>query len=222
MNLKFVDPGSPMHLVPIVDGKPNEDSPKIDVAFVDCEGNALHFHIESKELFTDFADNWQGKLFMFTFYRDAYEYTFWGKLERAATVDGHDYVYASVASFIEQKSRRRSLRVELLINITLYKMDPDAPNRLGPLVGAGVMLDISEGGLCFLSNENFKLDKEQDYIVSFAISSLNTFYMHVMIVRVSDSTQSFQYRYEYAFRYGNTTDKKEIHELAYAMLQSKI
>ena len=197
------------------------DTMEYEAQFVDTASDPVCFYMRCPDLSGSFNERWSGRVFRFNFVRGPDAFTFDGRLDSIGLIDREETIFVTMVGFLEKSNRRKSLRIELNVDMEVYRIDPSAPDKVGERVAVGLIFDINEGGLCFLSDSRYKFSDHAGYIASFSIGA-ERFNLHIRHLRSGDCKHSVQFRYDIVFIFGEEMDKNRFHDVVYRVLQRRI
>ena len=189
--------------------------------FYDMERNNT-FLVDCDDLYSFLGSFRKNEHFEISFVRGASQYTFNAGFMGTSTVRGRKLLLLIIESTITVSSRRMSPRVELTIPIYLHLRGPD-DQGLGEFVFKGQLNDLSNTGLCLLSNEQIRQKPEEiKFTVLFDLTRDDRFILNAILCRKGNSPQSVQFKYDYGFVFEFDETHEERDRLMTAMFKYKL
>jgi hypothetical protein len=185
--------------------------------FRDIE-RGLTFLAESDELNTDKIGA-ETRLRV-EFLRGTHLFAFDAKLHGKLIKDGKQLIMLDQTSEIKESTHRAAPRIELTASVTVFEsMDY---MQSGYVISQGVSLDISADGLCLLTNQQIaEEEKTKRYILDFSFGKYR-FILPARLIRMSDSAQFIQFKFEYGFIFEYSENSDEKSRLITSMLQYRL
>ncbi len=224
MDLSFIDNGTNLKISPET---LNDNIKQSYEAIFHDTISATSFFIESEEFHNDYNKLLANKYINITFFRNSKIYAFKGKAEKAETKNGKYLVMVSQLSPIDVATRRQSPRHEILIQINIYSateniLDPEALNRPEQFLFTAQLFDISNEGLCVLTDRNINPDKEKFYFLEFTLNKTEKFILPARLIRKGDCRQSVQFKYDYGFLFDFSHNPAEKQRLVDSIFSHKL
>ncbi|MCL2203403.1 MAG: hypothetical protein FWB88_05650 [Defluviitaleaceae bacterium] len=216
MEFRFIDEGTRLD----VQQKDAPDAPMYYGIFEKMD-KGVSFLVSCDPLFEHFDQLDLNKIYVFTFFRGAEIYTFDGKLVEKQRYIHKNVLLVTATTLISTHSRRGSHRIRAQMAVNLHEVDESQPDQPGALVCAGVMHDVSRGGLTFLLNDKIPLELRKTYLADFSVGHAN-FRFPVEFVRGSERSLSPLYRYDYAFMYNGENLTDALNKLTLALFEQQL
>jgi len=219
MNLRLLEKGTPLSIELLThDLKPLADE-KFMGKFYDME-KGLTFLITSDELFERFNEFDPSCYLKITYQRGSDEYTFTGKLSSAVEKSRDPLILITATSPIKKIELRQAPRIEISLPVNIYKVAPCAVSRVGDLLLKGSSMNISNIGMCILSDISIEEQGGSEFIAEFSIIRSRVFFLRAKLMRRGQSPLiSYKYMYGFLFEYDNNSDEK--YNLTVAMFKYK-
>jgi len=220
MELRFIDNGTRLDVQAASDGSRSYGDEIYPGKLVSMEDN-LSFTMECGALNQLPRELTQGSYLKFTFYRGAEVYTFEGKVNGSVS-KYDDRVLVTAVTPLERSSRRKSQRILINIPVNVYKKDPNQPNGIGNLVCMGTSFDISNTGICVLSDEKLDLRDGTRFIAEFSLHREETFFLTVIHIRTGNSPNLIQFKHDHAFLFDEESEAEKINKMILSLFQYKL
>jgi len=128
-------------------------------------------------------------------------------------------ILLTVISDLETTSRRKELRIQVSVPVSLHLANrPIDPNDY---VLKGTTLDISNSGICVLSNERLDTSHDNHYVVQLHLPRGSVKYMPMRHMRSGDSPL-VQLSREHIFLWNDSISTEEIKEFIYLLFKLRL
>ena len=219
MLLKFIENGTRMDIQVAADSSRDFGEDTVLGTFIGLEAGVVSFSIECDALLNSEQGLEAGNFLRFTFFRGASMYTFEGVVTEVSPPYNTKRILVDATTLIEISNRRKSHRVEVSVPVNVYREPPDEQSKEEPVMYRGMTMDISDAGLCILSNEKLDLRDGPDFRAEFTLNRSEKFDMPVRHIRTGNSPQFVQYQYDHAFLFDRETDAEKINKMTISLFQ---
>ena len=219
MQIRFIDYGTQLDIQVAADSSRSYGEDVYQGIFIGMEEGFVTFSIESDDLLINEQKLEPGNVLKLTFTRDSSIYAFEGKVREVSLPYKKNRVVLDATSPIEKYSRRKYERVPLSIPITVYKTDPNKKERTGLVACTGVTFDISNEGVCVMSNEKLDLRGGSDFLVEFVLKGSDLYLLSAKHTRTGNCPQFVLYAYDYAFVFDREKEGEDINRMILSLFQ---
>ena len=220
MQLRFIDSGTRLDVQAAPSGSRSYEE-EIYVGKFSSMEDSTTFTLECNALYERPQKFIQGDYLKFTFFRGSEIYTFEGQIN--GIISKYDNrIKVSAVTPLEKSNRRKSNRIQINIPVKIYKKNPAEPNGAGDLVCTGTTFDISNTGICIMSNEKLDLRKSSQFTVEFSLLRFEApFFLTVNHVRSSACLQFVQFEYDHAFLFDCDNEAEKVNKMTLSLFKYK-
>ena len=139
-----------------------------------------------------------------------------------------DLIVIEVIDGITELDRRKSQRDEIRVEVRIFRLPEELLSRhvfdraIGKPVLTDMSFDISDGGLCIITNAELKSESDPYYLIEFATSDRDSFLLPAKLVRRSNSDRTKIGRFDYSFQFIFDNLQSEPSRLTKAILRKKL
>ena len=151
-----------------------------------------------------------------SFFKGAEVAMFRARLSDTRLLGGRYVLLLTAISPIEKHSRRRSPRIEASFPINIY-----TGNEVD-LISKETTFDISNGGICVVTNNRLPLKQGETYHLEFSLGPSQIFSLTTRLVRSGNSDQNLNYRFDHAFVFDYPEGDEKTNQLALALFDYRL
>ncbi len=224
MHLKFIEKGTPMTIVPGKASGRGESS--YDVTFYDMSSDTA-FLVQNGALYNAVSTSDIGDRILVAFSRAAYVYTFYARAISAMVEGGAYLIKIEQLTGMEEVNRRSDHRDEITINVRLFGLN-ESDLIAKRFIKADYSpeftsetFDVSSGGLCLVSNNEFESSYEPYFMCEFSLGQ-ERFLLPAKLVRKGNCPQTTLFRHDYGLAFLREGIERERTRLIDALFNVKI
>lgn len=225
MKLRLIDASVTMQISEEIDGEPVGFNG--DVAFHSALSDDI-FYVSSMQLFRHLDSLNPDAYLKITFSSKAKMYQFKAKAINATSKAGQFLVLIEMHSEIEEFSRRKYPRDELVVKVSLFGLPETDLNKERfntqdyiPVFTCKTF-DIGAGGMCLVSNDKIISKYGPYYLLEFILNGKDTFVLPAKMVRQGNCPQTSLYRYDYGICFLFDQMPEEQKRLTRALFNAKV
>jgi len=225
MQLRYIENGSFLQLRP--EEYTLEHGRVFDVTFYGMQ-TFTSFWVKSEELYKSFPTLKKNMRLGITFQTEETSYRFTGEAIDANMEGSYYLTLIEQITPIEIVSRRTHFREEMILPTNVYGLAPESLHSALPRKAADAaeftceVFDISDGGICLVSNELFNSPYEPYFLVEFTLRGKDYFLLPAKLVRKGQCPQTTMFKYDYGFNFIFDHKPEEKHRLSDAIFSAKL
>ena len=221
MQLRFIDRNTKMEIEmlasPNVASETGEET--FDGVFVDSE-KSTDFFFTCDAIVGNLKEFSADQYWKFSFYRGDQRYAFSGKIISAQIQGGREVLLAASTSLLEKNSPQKSPRIIISIPLTVYHAADENEEQTGSIFCTGKMIDVSSGGISFITQSSIEVKREQQYIAEFTISG-SRFRMPITFIRSWAAAHAYK-ETNHSFMFSKDVCPEEVKRLTVALFEYRL
>jgi hypothetical protein len=180
----------------------------------------LSFFIESPDLDSHSDKFNEETKFRVEFLRGSTLFAFSALFNGKFIKDDKPLISLTQISDIKESTQRAMPRIELSAGVIVSESVEQI--KAGNILLQGISQDISADGMCLLTNQQMQeRKKDKRYTLDFSFGKYR-FILPARLVRMGDSSQFIQFKYEYGFIFEYAENSEERSRLITSMLQYRL
>ncbi|MCL2576302.1 MAG: PilZ domain-containing protein [Defluviitaleaceae bacterium] len=213
MELRFIEDGTKMDIQVFSEKNPHLEEKTYLGTFLGID-RGVDFFVQCDDLYVHSASFSRECFLNISFFKGAEVCIFRARVGGTETIRGHFVLVLTAITPIEKHSRRKSPRLEASFPVNIYDGDE--------LLYKETTSDISNGGLCVVTNLKLSLEQNREYELEFSIGFNQVFKIPAKLVRSGNCHQTISYRFDHAFIFEIYEDSDIRSKLALALFDYRI